>query len=431
MAKSKASSNSKPSKTAASSTVNLSKILKTTKPAKPKRTSKRTKLPGSIYLNKNRYWWKVKLPGEAKISARPLTPVGARYATKDPTIAKEVAANLLQQAIYSAENATSQPGDRSIMSIVKAFSVYAKNYYYDAEGKPTSEVNRIKYATTPLIKMFAAMPAEEFGPLKLKQVRQHMIDLNLARKSINDRIACIKRMFRWAASEELVPAGTYQSLLTVEGLKRGRSGAKETARVLPVPETHVYAILPYTTEVVAAMIELQLLTGMRSTEVCIIRPCDIETTGKVWMYRPAFYKTQYLDREFEKVICIGPRGQEILKPFLKRKLDGYCFSPTESQEKRNVSNGERELNGRYDRRTYRKAVQYAIKKAQKAGIKIGSKPVMMWTPHQLRHTATTRAAKEFGIEIAKAATGHAHISTTQIYAEKDMEAAKKVALKFG
>jgi len=52
-------------------------------------------------------------------------------------------------------------------------------------------------------------------------------------------------------------------------------------------------------------------------------------------------------------------------------------------------------------------------------------------PHQLRHTAMTRAAKEFGIEIAKAATGHAHISTTQIYAERDLDAAKKVALKFG
>ena len=33
--------------------------------------------------------------------------------------------------------------------------------------------------------------------------------------------------------------------------------------------------------------------------------------------------------------------------------------------------------------------------------------------------------------IAKAATGHAHISTTQIYAERDLDAAKKVALKFG
>jgi hypothetical protein len=132
MAKSKDST--KP-KLSSSNTVNLSNNLKTTKPAKPKRTSKKTKLPGSVYLNKNRYWWKVKLPGESKISARPLVPVGARYATKDPAIAKEVAANLLQQAIYSAENATSQPGDRSIMSIVKAFSVYAKNYYYDAEEK--------------------------------------------------------------------------------------------------------------------------------------------------------------------------------------------------------------------------------------------------------------------------------------------------------
>ena len=39
--------------------------------------------------------------------------------------------------------------------------------------------------------------------------------------------------------------------------------------------------------------------------------------------------------------------------------------------------------------------------------------------------------KEFGIEIAKAATGHANISTTQIYAEKDLESAQMVALKFG
>lgn len=56
---------------------------------------------------------------------------------------------------------------------------------------------------------------------------------------------------------------------------------------------------------------------------------------------------------------------------------------------------------------------------------------LIWSPHQLRPTATTWAAKEFGIEIAKAATGHAHISTTQIYAERDLDVAKKVALKFG
>jgi len=116
---------------------------------------------------------------------------------------------------------------------------------------------------------------------------------------------------------------------------------------------------------------------------------------------------------------------------LKRKVTDYCFCPAESEGKRNGNGTNKEFNERYDRRTYRKAVQYAIRKAQRAGVKVGNRRVVMWTPHQLRHTATTRAAKEFGIEIAKAATGHAHISTTQIYAERDLDAAKKVALKFG
>jgi hypothetical protein len=62
--------------------------------------SKQVKLPGTIYLNKNRYWWKVQLPGEAKTKARSLKPVGAKYATKDIGVAREVAANMLHQAMY-------------------------------------------------------------------------------------------------------------------------------------------------------------------------------------------------------------------------------------------------------------------------------------------------------------------------------------------
>jgi len=371
------------------------------------------------------------LPGEAKIKARPLRPVGAKYATKDIGVAKDLATNMLHQALFCSQKEGCAECDGSVMSIVKAFCDHARNYYRDVDGNITTEAKRIEYATKPLVELYATLDAEEFGPLKLKQVRQKMIELDLARKTINDRIACIKRMFRWVASEELVSAGVYQAMITAEGLKRGRSGARETKKVLPVPETHVYAVLPYTTPVVAAMIELQLLTGMRSTEICIIRPCDIETSGKIWFYRPAFYKSQYLDSKTEKVICIGPRGQNILRPFMKRKITDYCFCPAESEGKRNGNENIRELNERYDRRTYRKAVQYAIKKTQRAGVKVGSQKVMMWTPHQLRHTATTRAAKEFGIEIAKAATGHANISTTQIYAERDLDAAMKVALKFG
>ncbi len=34
------------------------------------------------------------------------------------------------------------------------------------------------------------------------------------------------------------------------------------------------------------MVRLQRLTGMRPAEVCILRKCDIDTTGDVWLYRP-------------------------------------------------------------------------------------------------------------------------------------------------
>ncbi len=50
--------------------------IKSFKRAKPLGVSCQ-RVPGTVYLNKNRYWWKVKLPGEPKIKARPLRPVGA------------------------------------------------------------------------------------------------------------------------------------------------------------------------------------------------------------------------------------------------------------------------------------------------------------------------------------------------------------------
>ena len=61
-----------------------------------KATAAKNSVPGTIYLNKNRYWWKVQLPGENKSKARPLRPIGAKYATSDYSVACEVAGNLWQ-----------------------------------------------------------------------------------------------------------------------------------------------------------------------------------------------------------------------------------------------------------------------------------------------------------------------------------------------
>ena len=54
-----------------------------------------------------------------------------------------------------------------------------------------------------------------------------------------------------------------------------------------------------------------------------------------------------------------------------------------------------------------------------------------WSPNQLRHTAATEIRREFGLEGAQVALGHASADVTQIYAERDHELARQVAAKLG
>jgi len=303
---------------------------------KSSRKTAHSALPGSIYLNKNRYWWKVQLPGEPSIKARPLKPLGSRYATTDYSAAVEVAKSILEKHLFETSQ-NCQGEIVNIASLVRAYMEYANDYYVDSEGNLTKEPGNIRYSVRPLIDLFANLALEEFGPLRLKEVRQRMIELQWCRKLINRRVSIIKRMFKWAVSEQIVSPMVLHALQSVVGLRRGRSKAKESKRVLPVDEKYVYMVLPFTTKVISAMVELQLLTGMRPGEVVILRPCDIDRSGQIWHYYPYKYKTQHLeDPTKRRIISIGPKGQKILRPFLLRQEDEYCFTPEESEKDRRV-----------------------------------------------------------------------------------------------
>ena len=91
-------------------------------------------------------------------------------------------------------------------------------------------------------------------------------------------------MFKWGVTEELVPSSVYESLRTVEGLRKGRTTAPETKPVLPVDEAVVDATLPHLPPILADLLRLQRLTGCRPGEVCILRPCDVDPTGEVWAF---------------------------------------------------------------------------------------------------------------------------------------------------
>jgi integrase len=251
-----------------------------------KRTAKsskkaRTSLPGSIYLNKKRYWWKVQLPGETKAKARPLRPVGSKFATTDYNVAFEVATNIWQESIYK-QSKDANIEIVNIASLSAAYLQHVDEYYCDNDNNPTSEAKHIRYSLKPLVDMFGCMPLEEFGPLKLIDLRDHMISLNWSRGVINQRVGRIKRMFKWGVCRQAVSPMVYHGLMAVEGLKQGRTAARETPKRRPANENNVYAVLPHTTPVIAAMIELQLLTGMRPGELVIMQPCDIDRNSEVW-----------------------------------------------------------------------------------------------------------------------------------------------------
>jgi integrase len=301
-------------------------------------------------------------------------------------------------------------------------------------------------AIRPLKDLYGETPASMFGPVALKAVRQKMIASGLARTTINQRIGCIKRIFKWAVSEELVPANVHYGLQAVTGLKRGRSPARETEPVVPVPDVHVAAVLPFLTPTVRCMVQLQRLTGMRSAEVCQVRGRDIETGGDdVWIYRPAAHKTLHLGHK--RIIRIGPKAQELLRPFLLPDLNAYLFSPKGAREQRyaamratrksTVPPSQRQrrkhaatrLPGEvYSTKSYYRAVHYGIIAARKAGALAAD---IHWHPHQLRHSHATEVRKVFGLDAVRAVLGQRSLEVADRYAEVDAALAGRVAAQVG
>jgi hypothetical protein len=216
--------------------------------------------------------------------------------------------------------------DLTVNELIVRFWSHAERHYCHPDGTPTGELREYRFSLRPLRELYGHTPAAAFGPLALKALRQAMVDAGLARGVINQRVGRIRRVFKWASSEELVPHSVYSALTTVAGLARGRSPARETEPVGPVPNAFVDAIRPHVSRHVWGMIQVQRLTGMRPGEACAMRAMDLDTTGDVWLYRPARHKTAW--RGKGRVIALGPKAQAVVREFFVPDVTGpVCPRP--------------------------------------------------------------------------------------------------------
>ncbi|HEY1686396.1 MAG TPA: site-specific integrase [Tepidisphaeraceae bacterium] len=365
---------------------------------------------------------------------------------------------------------TPAPEALTIAELMVAYLRHCQSYYRNSDGTMSREIERVKLAIRPLAKSYSRTPVAEFTPMALKAIRKGLVDADLSRTTINQWINSIRRMFRWGVSEGMVGEGVLHALEAVEGLRFGRSEAREGEPVKAVDEDYVAATLAHLSPTVADMVRVQLLTGMRSGELVKMRGCDLNTTGNTWVYTPSKHKTARFGHK--RAVYFGPKGQQIVGRYLKPGTGAFLFSPAEMDlQRRQLLHSQRMTpptygnfpgtnrrrkpkkcpGARYTSASYRRAIATACEKAfgmpqeyRKApkGETPAAKALRLanakewrnkhvWYPLQVRHTAATKVRREFGIEAAQHILGHASINVTEIYAEKNAAQARKVMEQIG
>lgn len=299
-----------------------------------------------------------------------------------------------------------------------------------------SERDRFNSLCTLLDDEYGDEPAADFGPRKLAEIRDLFVVSGNNRDTVNKQTRAVVRIFKHAVSRELIAPDRLVALESLEALRRGQTAAPEPKKVQPVDIEIVKASAKNLSPTLRAIVRIQAATGMRPSEVCNMRPCDIDRSGAEWFYRPDHHKTAH--RGKTKAVPIVGDAREALAPFLLRDAEDYCFSPVESarwyRDQRTAmrvtpvrygngvgttrkANPKRPPGNKYSKDSYRRAIYRA---ADKAG-------VPRWFPYQLRHTAATVVREALGVEAAQALLGHSRSAMTEHYAQQSERKAIEAA----
>lgn len=213
-----------------------------------------------------------------------------------------------------------------------------------------------------------------------------MIETGNSRGYINGNVNRIRRMFRWAVQRELVPPATYQALVSLPGLRKGKTLARETDPIQPVSSEIISETIKHATPVIADMIQLQYLLGCRPGELCSMKAGEIDCNGVVWRYQPSTHKMEHKGRN--RTILIGPDAQRILSRYLNKADNEFCF--------------EKPRGGKFRRWNYHEKILQACNRAFPAPHGTSGEALKAWrkkhgwAPNRLRHAGRLRSERNTG-----------------------------------
>jgi integrase len=242
----------------------------------------------------------------------------------NPATLDERAAILLGQAAPGAVASHQAEQAFLVRHVTSAYRQHIATKYADSPA----ELHRLGQVCDELDKRDGDVLASDYGPLKLQSQRQRWIDEGKARVYCNRLTNVVIRVWKFAVAQELVAESCWRRLRAVEALRIGQTSAHEKDPIGPVDIAVVRATSKELTPVLKAMIRIQVATGMRPSELCRMKPHDIDRSGEVWVYRPAKHKNANKGK-LKAVPLIGDAREAIID-YLARPADSYCFSPAES-----------------------------------------------------------------------------------------------------
>jgi integrase len=263
--------------------------------------------------------------------------------------------------------------------------------------------NNTKQAFRFLVECYPLTLPSEIDGEALEKYQIFLVLKGYARTQCNRLVKFVKMVFNWAARYKHISEERAFSLRTVRDLLPSPA-IKENKRRKPCPESYIDAILPFLRAVIADMLRLIVLHGMRPNEVCTIKASDIDFVydGVNWLYMPEKHKTYR--RGLERAVVLCKASQAILKPYLRLdEPDKTVF-----------------LNSRgntFTARSFGRVIKIAIEKHK----------LPKFVLYQVRHMVGTKTAKRYGLEPTRALLGHTDTRMTRRYVDGDRDAIQQIA----
>jgi integrase len=298
--------------------------------------------------------------------------------------------------------------------------------WWEDQAPSVSEKAKAQYRTllSLLVRLYGDTPADDFDALALGNCRDAMTSgswltpaekaARLARGKNPDwcaahasrQVVRIRTVWRWAETQKLVAKGSWGNLRTLRSISGSDRRVRHKARLRPASWEDLQLVLTrLRSAALKAMLLLQWTTGMRSCEIRIMRPCDIDMSGPVWKYTPRTHKNAW--RGQSRVVPLGPETQKILGPWL--------LGANPQREVFRTRTGKR-----YSSDTYS---SLPCRAAKKVGLD-------WFRPYCLRHSAKQRLTREHGLDVARAVLGQKTLTTTDGYGDAtDWQLAEKAAAR--